>query len=124
HRLAFGWLVRSKTSTSPFQSVLPWKISSTSTEPTCLESDLCRWKITCFNRSMQFLFATAFNQFFHGPCTAFDACGLRWRHSDCDMPFAKVVISEIQRDSSLKIFELSAECVRQPRESAAVHPQR
>src|ERR1017187_8027684 len=40
------------------------------------------------------------------------------------MPFAKVVISEIQRDSSLKIFELSAECVRQPRESAAVHPQR
>ena len=39
------------------------------------------------------------------------------------MPFAEVVIREIQRDRSFKVFNLFAESVREARQSAAVHPQ-
>ena len=73
---------------------------------------------------MYCLFATAFNQFFNRPNAAFDACGLRWRHADGAIDFAEVVIREIQGNRSLKVFKLSAECVRQTGESAAMHTQR
>jgi len=38
--------------------------------------------------------------------------------------FAKVVIREIQRNGGFKVFKFLAERIGQPRESAAVHPQR
>src|SRR5258708_2373138 len=44
----------------PFQMVRPQKRSSTGTDSTCCESTLCKWKMTCFNRSMYWLFATAY----------------------------------------------------------------
>lgn len=39
------------------------------------------------------------------------------------MDFAEVVIREIQGDRTFKIFEFFAESIRQPGQSAAVHPQ-
>ena len=57
------------------------------------------------------LFATAFNQFRNRPCAAFHASGLRWRHADCAMRFAEVIISEIEGNRSPKVFNLLAKCV-------------
>ena len=39
------------------------------------------------------------------------------------MRFAEIIIGEIERDRSLKVFNLLAESVGQPGQSAAVHPQ-
>ena len=43
---------------------------------------LVQMKMTCCNRSMCCLFATAFNQFFNRPLPALDACGLCRGHAD------------------------------------------
>ena len=40
------------------------------------------------------------------------------------MPFAEIVIREIERDGRFKVLNLFAECVGQSSETAAVHPQR
>ncbi len=40
------------------------------------------------------------------------------------MPLAEIVIRNVQRDRCLKVFNFFAECVCQPSEPAAVHPQR
>ena len=56
--------------------------------------------------------------------TFFNAGGHRWRHADCQMRFHEVVIREIERNRSLKIFKLFAESVREACQAAAVHPQR
>lgn len=39
------------------------------------------------------------------------------------MPLAEVIVAQIQSNGSFKILNLLAECVRQPRQTAAVHPQ-
>ena len=39
------------------------------------------------------------------------------------MRFAEVIVSEIQTDSSLKVFQLFAECVFEPGKASAMHPQ-
>ena len=53
----------------------------------------------------------------------FNASGHCRSHSQCPMSLDEIVIREIQRDRSLKVFKLFAECVRQSCEPAAVHPQ-
>ncbi|MGA3268933.1 MAG: hypothetical protein ABSE16_19200 [Verrucomicrobiota bacterium] len=40
------------------------------------------------------------------------------------MRFHEIIVTEIQRDRSLKIFKLFAECFHQAREASAMHPQR
>ena len=62
-----------------------------------------------------------FNQIFNRPCAAFDASCLCWLHAQRLVCFAKVVISEIERDRSFKVFKLFAESVCKTREAAAVH---
>ena len=56
--------------------------------------------------------------------TFFNASGHCWRHADCQMRFHEIVIREIQRDRSFKVFKLLAESVCQARQTAAVHTQR
>src|SRR5205807_335592 len=55
---------------------------------------------------------------------AFDSCGHCRGHSQRTMRLAEVVIREVERDRSFKVFKLLAESVGQPCESAAVHPER
>lgn len=64
-----------------------------------------------------FLFPTALNQIGDRPRASFDASGLSGRHAQCAMRFAEVVISKIERNRSLKVFQLFAESSRQ---SAAI----
>jgi hypothetical protein len=66
------------------------------------------------------LFATAFKQFRNAPLTAFDASGHRRSASDCAMKLAKVIIREIERDRSFKVFQFFVESVGQPGQLAAV----
>lgn len=40
------------------------------------------------------------------------------------MSFHEVVICEIERDRSLKVFQLFAESIRESSKTAAVHPER
>ena len=40
------------------------------------------------------------------------------------MRFHEIIVAEIQRDRSLKVFKLFTECVGEPSQAAAVHPQR
>lgn len=40
------------------------------------------------------------------------------------MRLDEIIVAEIQRDRSLKIFKLFAECVREASQTAAMHPQR
>ena len=54
----------------------------------------------------------------------FNASGHCGRHADCVVRFHEIVIREIQRDRSFKVFKLLAESVREPGQAAAVHPQR
>src|ERR1035438_6806626 len=93
----------------------------TDTDSTHVEPAWCKWKITCFNRSMYSLFATAFNQFFNRPNAAFDASGHSRRHADRAVDFAEVIIREIQGNGSLKVFKLFTECICEARQSAAMH---
>src|SRR5436309_330430 len=72
---------------------------------------------------MYWLFATTFNQFGNRPLALFNASLLRGSATNRAVHLAKVVIREIQRNRSLKVFQLLTECVCQPRESAAVHSQ-
>ena len=65
-----------------------------------------------------------FNQIFNRPRAAFDACSLRWRRPRCLVSFAEIVISEIQRNRSLKVFKFFTESVRKTGQTAAVHTQR
>ena len=53
----------------------------------------------------------------------FDACGLRWRHLNRNVPFAEVVISEVERNRSFKMTGFFAERIGQTGESAAMHSQ-
>ena len=46
------------------------------------------------------------------------------RHADCQMRFHEIVICEIQRNRSFKVFQLFAESICQTRQAAAVHSQR
>jgi hypothetical protein len=54
----------------------------------------------------------------------FNASRHCWRHPQSLVSFAEIVIREIQRDRSLKVFKLFAECVRETSQTAAVHPKR
>lgn len=56
--------------------------------------------------------------------TLFNASGHRWRHADCAVRLDEIVIREIQRDRSFKVFKLLAESVCQASQATAVHPQR
>jgi hypothetical protein len=67
--------------------------------------------------------ATAFNQFRNRPLVLFNASSLRWRHPNRKVRFAEVVIREIERDRSTKVVQLLAECVGEPGQPTAVHPQ-
>jgi len=58
------------------------------------------------------LFATTFNKFRNGPMAALDASGHSWRHSQRAVRFAEVVIREIERNRSLKVFQFLAESIR------------
>ena len=69
------------------------------------------------------LFATAFHQFRNRPLIGFDARRLGGSHPNPKVRFAEVVIREIERDRSTKVFQLLAECVGKPGKPAAVHPQ-
>jgi len=71
-----------------------------------------------------FLFPTALNQFRNRPCARLDAWGLSLSHAQRAVLFAEVVISEIERNRSLKVFLPFAEGVREAREASAVHSQR
>lgn len=55
---------------------------------------------------------------------ALNPCGSGGSRLNRNVPFAEIVISQIQRDCSLKVFILLAKRISQPAESAAVHPQR
>ena len=44
-------------------------------------------------------------------------------HADCTVHLAKVVICEIQRNRSLKVFQLFAESIRQAGKPSAMHSQ-
>jgi hypothetical protein len=55
----------------------------------------------------------------------FDASGHCRTHADCSVSFHEVVICEIKRNRSFKVFNLFAESVRdEPSQTAAMHPQR
>ena len=54
---------------------------------------------------------------------AFDASGHCRSHTQSLVRFAEVVISEIQRNRSLKVFQFLAESVSQAGKTAAVHPE-
>lgn len=69
------------------------------------------------------LFATAFNQFGNCPGASLNACGLRWRHADSSVRFHEIVIREVERHRSLKVFNLFAESVGQPGETVAMHTE-
>jgi len=73
---------------------------------------------------MYSLFATGFDRFRNRPDARFHARSHCRGHAQRAMNFAEVVIREIQRNRSLKVFKLFAECLRQPGQPAAVHPQR
>ena len=60
-----------------------------------------------------------FDQFFNRPRAAFDACGLRWRHADGTIGFAEMIMREIERDRSLKVFKLFAERIGGAGQTAA-----
>ena len=45
-------------------------------------------------------------------------------HAQSLVRFAEIIVSKIQRDRSFKVLKLFAESIGQPRETAAVHPQR
>jgi hypothetical protein len=64
---------------------------------------------------MYSLFATAFNQFRHSPDVILDAGGHRGRHADCAIDLEKIILAKVQRDGSLEIGQVLAECVGQPR---------
>jgi hypothetical protein len=52
-----------------------------------------------------------------------NASRLRWSGFHGDVPFAEAIISEVERNRSLKIFQLLAESIGQSGEPAAVHAQ-
>ena len=83
-----------------------------------------RVKLRCALRLMYSESLTAsLNQFRHRPRARFNASRSCGRHADRAVCFAEVVISEVERDRSLKVFNLLAERVGQAGERAAVHPQ-
>jgi len=52
----------------------------------------------------------------------FNANRSGWRGFDRDMTLAEIVIREIERDRSLKVFQFLAKGVREPGQSASLHP--
>jgi hypothetical protein len=54
-----------------------------------------------------------FNQIFNRPRTAFNSSGLRWRHPQRLVGFAKIAIREIECNRSFKVFKFFTECVRE-----------
>src|SRR4051794_17573340 len=69
------------------------------------------------------LFATLLNQFRNRPCARFNASRLRWGHADGAMSLAEVIIREIQRHRSLKVFNFLAERIGETGKASAMHPQ-
>jgi hypothetical protein len=58
------------------------------------------------------LFATAFHEIGDRPKARFDIGCHRWCHFQRTMRLAKVVVAEVQRNGSLKVFQLFAERIR------------
>src|SRR5690348_15673501 len=73
---------------------------------------------------MYSLLATAFDQFSNRPCARLNSRRLRWRHPERAMSLAEIVISKVQRNSSLKVFKLLTESVCEACKASAVHTKR
>ena len=54
------------------------------------------------------------NQVRNRPIAAFDSCGHCRGHFQRTMRFAEIIIHEIQRNRSFKVFGLFRKCVRVP----------
>jgi hypothetical protein len=65
-----------------------------------------------------------FIQFRNCPFVIFNASGTGRSGFDRDIPLAEVVIREVEGNRSLKVFQLSAEWVREPGKASAMHSQR
>ena len=73
---------------------------------------------------MYSLLATTLDKFRNAPLAFFHASGHCRGASDCAVHLAEVIVSEVQGNRSFKVFQFFAECVREARETATVHPQR
>jgi hypothetical protein len=51
--------------------------------------------------------------------TFLNASGHCWRHADCQTRFHEIIINEIQRNRSFKVFKFLAESVREVSEASA-----
>ena len=70
------------------------------------------------------LLPTALKQFRDRPLALFNPGFHRRGATNRQVHFAEIVIRKVERDRRLEVLELLAESVGQPRQPAAVHPQR
>src|SRR5712692_7045821 len=97
--------MRLKTSTSPCQTVCPLNVSCTGTVECQAAPQLCKCSTASFRRSRYArLFATAFNKLRDGPHAPLDTRSHCRGATDCAVNLAEVIIREVERDRSFKIF--------------------
>src|ERR1043166_1809701 len=98
----------------PCQRACPSKTSRTGADSTCVELQPCTFSITALSSLIFSRFATHLQQMSHCPFVRVDTGDFRRRCFNRPMNLDEITVSEIERNRSLKIRQVLAECVGQP----------